>query len=398
MSFTLFYDSETYSPVPIKDGTHAYAEGAEVIMHQWAVDDGPVQVGEGDMAGVVQQLVDQAERVVIHNSRFDRVVGKAAKAGVIIPVAKIWDTMAQARTVGLPGALATLCDILGVPVDKAKDKAGKQLIRLFCIPPSANLTRPRATKHTHPTEWERFLDYGKLDVVAMREVYKRLPKWNYVGFERELWELDQRINDRGFAIDLDFVRGALTAINREQARLKKRVNAMTYGEVEAATQRDAMLRHLLSEYGIELPDMQKGTLERRIEDPDLPAPVRELLLIRLEASMASVSKFKKLLASTSSDGRLRAALEFCGAARTGRWSGRLFQPQNLPRPKHSPIEIEATIDAVKAGCADLVFDDVIARCSSSLRGCIIAPPGKKLVAADLANIEGRVLDAANGKK
>jgi len=385
----LYLDCETFSEVPISQGTHRYAEGVEILLLSWAVGDSPVQVGGADMLGVIGNLVGMAERVVIHNSRFDRTVLSAC--GLDIPVAKIWDTMAQARTVGLPGALGTLCDVLGVPTDKAKDKAGKQLIQLFCKPRPATSKLRRADKTTHPEEWARFSAYAGSDIEAMREVYKRLPQWNYLGFERKLWELDQRINDRGFAIDLDLACAAIEAVDKEQLRLRKRVNAMTDGEVEAATQRDAMLKYLLGQYGVELPDMQKGTLERRVDDPELPLAVRELLAIRLEASGTSTAKYKKLIDCTSTDGRLRGGLEFCGAARTGRWSGRLFQPQNLPRPKHKPAAIEESIAALKAGCADLLFDDVIARASSSIRGAIIPGEGCKLVAADLSNIEGRVL-------
>ena len=114
------------------------------------------------------------------------------------------------------------------------------------------------------------------------------------------------------------------------------------------TQRDAMLRHLVAAYGIDLPDMQQSTLERRIADPDIPAELRELLAIRLQASTTSTSKYKTLAKAVSSDGRLRGTLQFNGASRTGRWAGRLFQPQNLPRPVLKQKQIDQGIDAMKA--------------------------------------------------
>jgi len=161
--------------------------------------------------------------------------------------------------------------------------------------------------------------------------------------------------------------------------------------VQAATQRDAMLAHILDIYGVKLPDMQQSTLQRRIDDPDLPAPLRELLAVRLAANTTSVAKYKALVNATSSDGRLRGTLQFCGASRTGRWAGRIFQPQNLYRPTLPQDEIDQGIEDIKLGCADLIHKDVMALASSAVRGCIVAPPGKKLVIADLANIEGRVL-------
>ncbi|MGI4846825.1 MAG: hypothetical protein ACRYGK_01615 [Janthinobacterium lividum] len=164
---------------------------------------------------------------------------------------------------------------------------------------------------------------------------------------------------------------------------------MTNGEVQTATQRDAMLLHILAEYGVDLPDMQKATLERRVEDPDLPDGLRTLLAIRLQASTTSTSKYKTLMKSVSRDDRLRGLLQFCGASRTGRWAGRMFQPQNLPRPTLDNDTIDLGVDALKADCADLLFENVMQLTSSAIRGCIVAPRGKKLVIADLSNIEGR---------
>ena len=384
----LWLDLETFSDVSLSGGVHNYAPRSEVLLTACARDDEDVVVYEG-LPGFLQRYVDEADEVVIHNSHFDRTV--LAHHGVIIPTSKLHDTMARALAHSLPGGLGALCDVLQIPTDKAKDKEGRQWINLFCKPRPKTSTIRRADKTTHPEQWARFVDYAGLDIEAMREAYKRLPRWNYRGEEHRLWQLDQRINDRGFAIDLEFAQAAITAVDAEKARLADRVQYMTDGEVQAATQRDAMLRHLLDQHGVYLPDMQKGTLERRIADPDLPDAVRELLAIRLEASTTSTAKYKALLAATSDDGRLRGGLQFCGAARTGRWSGRLFQPQNLPRPSHSYAEVEASIDALKAGTADMLFTDVIARASSCIRSAIVAPEGKKLVAADLSNIEGRML-------
>ncbi len=263
--------------------------------------------------------------------------------------------------------------------------------QLFCKPRPKNSKLRRATSKTHPVEWQRFVAYAGLDIEAMREVYKRLPKWNYQGAELALWHRDQQINDRGVCMDVQFAQAAIEAVDLEQKQLAKRTQVMTDGEVQAATQRDAMIMHIVESYGVDLPDMQRSTLERRIADPDLPSPVKELLAIRLQASTTSTSKYKSLMKGISSDGRLRGTLQFCGASRTGRWAGRLFQPQNLPRPTLEQERIDEGIEALKSGCADLLFDNVMELTSSALRGCIMAPAGKKLVVSDLSNIEGRKL-------
>lgn len=396
MNNILWGDLETYCEIPINNGTHAYAEGVEVMLFAWAIGDEPVSVwdltaGEPIPSRLRKAIADPNTILFFHNSHFDRTVLRHAMPELAPPVERWRDTMVQALAHSLPGALGALCEVLGVPQDKAKDKEGKSLIQLFCKPRPKNSKLRRATSKTHPVEWQRFVAYAGLDIEAMREVYKRLPKWNYQGTELALWHRDQRINDRGVCMDVQLAQAAIEAVDLEQKRLAKRTQVMTDGEVQAATQRDAMIKHIVESYGVELPDMQRSTLERRIADPDLPSPVKELLAIRLQASTTSTSKYKSLMKGISSDGRLRGTLQFCGASRTGRWAGRLFQPQNLPRPTLEQERIDEGIEALKSGCADLLFDNVMELTSSALRGCIMAPAGKKLVVSDLSNIEGRKL-------
>lgn len=386
----VFADTETYSDLPLKVGVHRYAEKGEINMSQWAIDDGDVRVEDGLHPDFLEALAE-ADRVVFHNAAFDRTMLRVAH-GVDLPVEKTWCTMAQARSVGLPGGLGRLCEMLKIESDEAKDKAGKALMMLFCKPRPKNSAVARYTKDTHPEEWGRYRAYGGRDILAMRRVYHALPVWNYANpFERSLWELDARINERGFAVDLDLARGAIDAVAAEKKKLADRVAYLTDGEVEAATQRDALLKHLLEAYGVSLPDMTASTLERRIEDPDLPDAVRELLSIRLLASGTANAKYQRLVDAVSSDGRLRGTLEWCGAARTGRWSGRLFQPQNLPRPWLKQAEIDLGIRAISQGVADLVLDNTIDVATNAIRGVIVAAEDRKLVVSDLSNIEGRVL-------
>ena len=122
----------------------------------------------------------------------------------------------------------------------------------------------------------------------------------------------------------------------------------------SANQRDKMLEHILEAYGVGLPDLQISTLERRIDDPDLPVELRELLAVRLQSSKTSVSKYKRVLNGVSSDGRLRGLLAFCGALRTGRWAGRLLQPQNLSRSTLSPEGVDRAIEELLNDAEDLV--------------------------------------------
>jgi len=390
----LWLDLETFSEVPITHGTHVYAAAAEVMLFAWAFDDGPVSVwdataGEAMPAAVAAALADADVEVWAQNSHFDRTVLRHAMPAHCPPVERWRDTMVQALAHALPGGLEALCDVLKVPTDKAKDKAGRQLIQLFCKPRPANSKLRRATRQTHPAEWARFVEYAALDIHAMREVHRRLPVWNYSGAELALWHRDQRINDRGVTIDLDLVRAAIDSVDTAQKTLARRTRELTADRVESTTKRDQLLAHVLEEYGVDLPDMQMATLERRIADPELSPALRELLGIRLQASSTSTTKYKTLARGTSADGRLRGTLQFSGASRTRRWAGRLFQPQNLPRPNLPQEDIELGIDAMLGGCADIAYDNVMELASNAIRGVIVAPKGKKLVVADLSNIEGR---------
>jgi DNA polymerase len=213
-----------------------------------------------------------------------------------------------------------------------------------------------------------------------------------------LWRLDQRINERGIRVDLGLARAAVAATEREQVRLAEKAHDMTDGEVASTTQRDALLRHIADTYGVQLPDLRKATVERLLSNSTLPQEVIDLLTIRLQASATSTAKYQALLHGVSSDGRLRGLLQFCGALRTGRWSGRLFQPQNLPRPTYKQNEIDLGIQAIKAGIDDLIFDNPMELISNLVRSCLIPSEGSQFVVADLSNIEGRVAAWISGEE
>ena len=391
----LYIDTETYSETPIHNGVHAYAENAEITLFAYAYDEARVRVldlANGDTLPkhLQEAMVDPAYVKVMHNSAFDRTVIRHV-LGIDIPISQVHDTMVQAYQHSLPGGLGDLCRLYKLDETEAKASTGKNLIQLFCKPLPKNQKLRRATKETHPKEWAEFVEYAASDIVSMRVIRKKMPSVNCKGSERALWELDQKINDRGFYVDRDLAEKAVAATKRRQKQLAKETQEHTNGDVDSATQRDAVLAHILRAYGVDLPDLRKSTVEQRIQDPDLPQEVKELLMIRSKAATTSTAKYNALLRSVSSDSRLRGGLQFCGASRTGRWAGRLFQPQNLPRPAHKQDQIDAAIEWLKADALDILDpDDVMGLVSSSIRGVIAAPEGKKLVVSDLSNIEGRV--------
>ena len=391
----VYLDVETFSEIPIAYGSYKYAEKAEVLIVTYAFGDGPVKTWDCTQNSkmprdLYEAFLNPAVIFVIHNSSFDQVIIREV-LGIDLPVTRIDDTMTRARTVGLPGALGVLCDIFKVTNDKAKDKRGHELIRLFCMPRPKNTKLRRATHETHPKEWQQFKEYAASDIEAMRAIDRVCPRWNLNERETTLWHLDRKINDKGLCVDTELASAAITAVGSAKVKLNASTRKATGGVVGSATQRDELLGYILRYYGVMLPDMQAATLERRLNDPELPAAVRDLIAQRLQVCTTSTAKYQTLINCVNRDGRLRGTIEFCGAGRTGRFSGRKFQPQNLPSKNLLPQEeIDLGIKSLKAGTSELVFDDIMKLASSCIRGTIIAPKGKKLIVSDLKNIEGRV--------
>ena len=401
----LWLDRETFSELDLKEvGTYRYAEEAEDLLVAYAIDDGPALVWDRTAEECHDELwhaMQDAETVTAHNAQFDKAIhnGPAQRHLPRIELERWRCTMAQALSHALPAGLDELCSILHVPGDMAKMKEGSKLLRLFTRPQPANRKVRRATRHTHPAEWERFKLYAATDIVAMRECARRMPTWNWNESAIAEWHCDQRINERGFHVDRELTRAGIRAAEKEKLRIAARFRQLTLGIVDRPSLRTQFQDYLNDTFGLDLDNTRSDTFLQLLKNPDLHPEAAELMRLSISANKTSTAKYAALDPAVQSDGRFRGGLQFAGAGRTRRWAGRLFQGQNLPSRGLPPAEeVEWYIESLKREDHDLYFTDLMRYGAAALRGCVVAPPGKKLVVADLSNIEGRMLAWVAGEQ
>lgn len=422
----LFLDTETFSGVDLKKvGAYAYAEHptTEIMICTYAIDEGRVQTWDctesptmpRELRKALRHVSRKKAKIVMANGLlFDRLVIRE-KWGIDLPVSQIEDTMIMAYRHALPGSLDMQCQVLGVDAEHAKDKAGKALIKRFCKPTPKTYKIRRYTRETHPEEWAKFLRYAALDIVAMREVYWRIPDWGNTPKEDEILLIDQLINDRGFYVDVDLANAAIKAVQAHKEELKEEAWERFGGKL---TGNDFLpiLRDIAPAFTIH--NAQKSTLNDLLEDPDFPDEGKALIEMRLGASSTASTKYNPLVNGLSADGRRRGCLQYGGAKRTLRWAGKGFQPQNLARGEYSDDHegkikrregesdisfwvrshmLTNGINSLLRGTAHWAYD-ISKLTASTVRGCIIPAKGKKFVVADYSNVEGRGLAWIAGEK
>lgn len=408
----IFIDIETFHPTldVRKVGAWKYAEECEIMLMAFAVDDGPVEVCDltaapdqlergaytvGEMPEWLRDWAEAGAIFVAHNCQFERACIREY-LHVDIPIEQWEDTAVLALINGYPPALGMLGEALRLPQDVSKDRDGKRLIQKFCAPrkPSKHNPDVRWDRENAPEDWARFRDYCARDVETMRVIHGKLPRFNWTERERDLWYLDQRINERGLPIDTGALDTFIDEIEKETNRLNEELAELTFGFVEKATQRSALLSWLESAYGVRLAGLTKHDVTTALSQEGLPPDARRVLQIRQQVSKTSNAKFKKLRDCVCRDDRMRGTLQFYGAFRTGRWAGRLFQPQNLPSRDLIP-DPEVAIDALMTGgvaALKVLYSEALVDIASAcIRGMVKAPEGQAVCASDLAGIEARVL-------
>ena len=304
------------------------------------------------------------------------------------PIEQWSDTMVWSRYAGYPGGLDAASKALGLPEDKAKMAEGKKLIQFFCKP----FKGLRRDPSKYPERWELFKQYNRRDVEAEMEIRKIIgSRVDFPKREQTMWEIDQRINDQGILIDEQMCRSAVAMANRQKAKLIEEAVAITKLDNPNSVQQLKDWLGLDDEQTLRKKDVE--SLLGTVTDDQQ----KRVLQIRQELGKSSVKKYDAMIRSACPDGRVRGSLQFYGAGRTGRWAGRLIQPQNY-RQNHigdgSMRDLEYARKLVKEGDDDgieLLFGSVNDTLSQLTRTALIPSPGNRFVVADFNAIEARVI-------
>ena len=399
MKSILHIDLETYSSVDIrKCGVYRYVDSPdfEILLFAYAYDEEPVTVidlaqGETIPEAVLTDITNKDIIKVAHNATFERVcLGKYI--GHVLSPEQWHCTMVHALALGLPGSLDSAGKALNLDEDKQKMAVGKRLITYFCKPckpTNANGQRTRNYPYHDLDKWNLFKEYNKQDVVTEMEIYKRLMKSPLPESEHNFYCLDQAINDYGIRVDEDLLQKVIGFSKEYGAQLRKECEDITGGiNIHSIVQ----LKQWLSQQ--EGRQINSLTQESVIEllSSDLDPDSRRILELRQETGKTSVKKYEAFQRSMCHDGRIHGAFQFYGAGRTGRWAGRLIQPQNFPRNSFEDIGLaREMVKAEKWDEMEMLYGSANDVFSTLIRTLIIPPEGMTFAIADYSAIEARVV-------
>lgn len=427
---TLALDFETFCKLDLKKvGLDLYSAhpSCEVLMAAYSIDDGPVKHWDKTANPKMPKdlwdaLHDERYQIWAFNAQFERTI--------LNRVLDIWPTIRRFRCTmvlaymhSYTGTLEQIGERAGLEHDKQKSATGKKLISMFCGPHAISGTNEdkRWTSETHPVEWRMFCQYNIQDVVAETALKKRLdrPQYHIPDREWDFYALDQEINDRGLPIDKLFVERALDMAERRKDELitimRQKTGLANPGSVP-------QLLPWVKERGYPFDDMQKlsvqkvltadagrrsGELKQKKGElfPTLTDECVEVLKLRLQQSRTTPTKYNALLVAMGADQRMRYVFQFAGAARTARFAGRRFQPQNMTTMRLGGDD--STHEAVMSFCTDAIRRDdyeavqllraePLDALAGLVRSSVRPKKGKKLIVCDLSSIESVVIGWVSG--
>ena len=398
MQHHLSIDIETKSSVDItKAGAYRYAqsEDFEILLFACKYDEEDVQLvdltaGESIPEWILTALMNPNVIKHAYNAAFEWYCLNTA--GYRTPLEQWNCTMIHGLYCGYTAGLDATGKAIGLPQDKQKLSTGKALIRYFCTPckpTKSNGGRSWNLPKHAPEKWELFREYCKQDVVTENEILKRLQAFPVPEEEQRLWRMDILMNAYGVRVDTNLIAGALAIDSHSTECLTAEAFRITgLSNPNSATQ----LQQWLSGKGVDIPNLQKATVEEYLQREDLPDDARKILEIRQQLGKTSIKKYVAMDTAKGADDRVRGLTQFYGANRTGRWAGRLVQLQNLPRNYLKTLDYARNLvkdknyDGIK-----LLYGNVPDTLSQLIRTAFIPSGGNKFVVADFSAIEARVI-------
>lgn len=417
---TLSIDLETKSSADIgKTGVYRYAEDPDfdILLFGVSINSGPVEVydlacGDKIPDEILQALTDNRVIKSAYNASFERVClsywlrknypryfksyGKADDPAHKYLDPSAWRcSLVWAAYNGLPLGLEKVGAVLGLEQQKMKE--GKDLIRFFCCPckpTTSNGMRMWNLPEHAPEKWDLFKKYNVRDVEVELQIQDRLQNYPVPDFVWDEYCLDQQINDRGIMIDRKMVAGALSIDETSHNDLTVRMQQLTgLSNPNSVMQ----MKDYLAENGLDADSLGKKEVAAMIKSA--PEDLAEVLSLRLQLAKSSVRKYEAMQNAVCADDRCRGMFQFYGANRSGRWSGRLIQLQNLPQ-NHLP-DLEQARELVKQDdyeMLDMLYDSVPSVLSELIRTAFVPRPGYKFVVSDFSAIEARVLSYLAGEE
>lgn len=402
----LSIDIETYSSIPIaKAGAYKYVQSPdfEILLFAYSIDGKPAEIvdlAQGEiLPDWLYNAIGSPEYIKhAYNAAFEWYC-LSKFCGKLLPAEQWRDTMLHGLYCGFTAGLDATGKALGLPAEKQKMTVGKALIRYFCVPCSptkSNGGRTRNLPKHDPEKWELFKNYCMGDVVTESEIERRLSHFPVPDNIEKQWQTDLLINTRGAAVDTDMVQGALEiAAAAHDALMREAVSITGLENPNSVAQLSQWLEKETDE---NIADLRKDTVAAMLKNQVVTGDVERMLEIRQELGKTSTKKYNAIEAAVCSDGRVRGLLQFYGANRTGRWSGRLVQIQNLPRTYIEQLDLAR--NAVKKRETDklrFMFGSVSDTLSQLIRTSFTATKGNKLVDADFSSIEARIISWLAGE-
>lgn len=394
---TLAIDLETYSSNDIKYSVYKYVEAPdfEILLFAYAFDDDPVRVvdlaqGETLPDDVKAALYDKNVLKTAFNANFEINCLKKYFPG--LPEEQWECDRILSLYNSYPPHLAAVAKAMHFDEDRQKDTRGKALIRYFCLsckPTKANGGRTRNYPKDALDKWEIFKEYNRQDVVVERAIRDKLVNLRPPDFEHENWLIDQAINRNGIMVNRTLVDNAIRLSGEYREKLLARATEITgLDNPNSPLQVKGWLEERL---GRTVDSLSKAAVADMLAE-DIPGDVREMLSIRQKISKSSIKKYDAMRMAACQDSRIRGMFQFYGAARTGRFAGRIVQLQNLPR--NSMPDLDLARNMVLDGdleALEMCYDDVQDVLSQLIRTALEAPPGKRFIVADFSAIEARVI-------